>query len=94
MKELWKHQKYAFDKYKDRGFFGLLFSCGLGKTITALSIANEKDKPLLIIAPNVLCNQWKDEISENFPDWKAVVCTSKTKHTKKFKEDFSKLCKE
>lgn len=94
MKELWKHQKYAFDKYKDRDFFGLLFSCGLGKTITALSIANEKDKPLLIIAPNVLCNQWKDEINENFPEWEAVVCTSKTKHTKRFKEDFNKLCKE
>ena len=92
-KKLWKHQRYAIDKYKDRPFVGLLFSCGLGKTLTTIRIAEEKDRPVLIIAPNALCQQWKDEIEANKEkDWNALVCTSKTKNTKKFKEAFEELC--
>ena len=94
-KKLWKHQRYAIDKYKDRPFFGLLFSCGLGKTLTTIRIAEEKDIPVLIIAPNALCQQWKDDIEANKEkDWNVLICTSKTRHTKKFKEAFNKLCKE
>ena len=93
MKELWKHQKYAIEKYKNKPFFGLLFDMGLGKTLTAIRIAEEKDKPVLIIAPNVLCNQWKEEIEVNKEkDWDVLVCTSKTKHSKKFKEALDELC--
>ena len=92
-KKLWKHQQYSIDKYKDRPFFGLLFSCGLGKTLTTIRIAEEKDRPVLIIAPNALCQQWKDDIEANKEkDWSVLVCTSKTRHTKKFKEAFDKLC--
>ena len=92
-KKLWKHQRYAIDKYKDRPFFGLLFSCGLGKTLTTIRIAEEKDRPVLIIAPNALCQQWKDDIEANKEkDWSVLVCTSKTKNKKKFKEDFDRLC--
>lgn len=90
--KLWNHQQYALDKYKDKPFFGLLFSCGLGKTITALSIAKEKERPLLVIAPNTLCKQWEEDIKANFPEWSVLTCTSKTKKTKKFKDDFVKLC--
>ena len=94
-KKLWNHQKYAIDKYKDRPYFGLLFSCGLGKTLTTIRIAEEKDRPVLIIAPNALCKQWKEEIEENKEkDWNVLICTSKTKNTKKFKQDFEKLCLE
>ena len=92
-KKLWKHQQYSIDKYKDRPFFGLLFSCGLGKTLTTIRIAEEKDRPVLIIAPNTLCQQWKDDIEANKEkDWHVLVCTSKTKNKKKFKEDFDRLC--
>ena len=92
-KKLWKHQRYAIDKYKDRPFFGLLFSSGLGKTLTTIRIAEEKDRPVLIIAPNALCQQWKDDIEANKEkDWNVLVCTSKTKNTKKFKEDFDQFC--
>lgn len=92
-KILWKHQQYAIDKYKDREYFGLLFSCGLGKTLTAIRIAEEKNKPVLIIAPNALCKQWEEEIEANKEkDWEVLVCTSKTKNTKKFKEAFEELC--
>lgn len=98
MKTLWNHQRYAINKYKDRPFFGLLFPTGTGKSLTATRIAEEKDRPVLIIAPNALCKQWADELTEKgeeritTKDWEVVVCTSKTKHTKKFKEDFSSLC--
>ena len=100
MKELWSHQKYAIDKYKDRSFFGLLFDCGLGKTLTASRIAEEKDLPVLVIAPNVLCNQWKEELEDKSEDrittkdWDVVLCTSKTKNTKKFKKALKELCEE
>lgn len=99
-KKLWKHQLYAINKYKDKPYFGLLFSCGLGKTLTATRIAEEKEKPVLIIAPNALCQQWYDELTDRSEgritekDWEAVICTSRTKNTKKFKEEFERLCKE
>ena len=100
MKKLWAHQKYAIEKYKNRPFFGLIFDMGLGKTLTATRIAEEKDKPVLIIAPNALCQQWaseltnKDEDRITTKDWDVLVCTSKTKHTKKFKKALEELCQE
>lgn len=93
--KLWNHQKYAIEKFKDRPFFGLLFDCGLGKTVTAIKIAEAKERPVLIIAPNVLCKQWAEEIEDKEEkDWTTVVCTSKTKNTKCFKEAFARLCSE
>lgn len=100
MKKLWKHQQYSIDKYKDRPYFGLIFDMGLGKTLTATRIAEAKDKPVLIIAPNALCQQWADELTNKGEeritekDWEVVLCTSRTRHTKRFKEAFKKLCKE
>lgn len=100
-KTLWRHQQYAFEKYKDREDFGLLFPTGTGKTLTACRIAEAKDRPVLIIAPNALCKQWADELTNkdeesriSEKDWEVVVCTSKSKHTKKFKEALEKLCEE
>lgn len=93
--KLWNHQKYAIEKFKDRPYFGLLFDCGLGKTVTAIKIAEAKERPVLIIAPNVLCKQWAEEIEDKKEkDWTTVVCTSKTKSTKRFKEAFARLCSE
>lgn len=95
VKKLWPHQQYSIDKYKDRPFFGLLFSCGLGKTLTTIRIAEEKDRPVLIIAPNTLTTQWVEEIEKNKEkEWEVMLCTSKTKNTKKFKEAFQKFCEE
>lgn len=99
-KKLWAHQAYSIDKYKDKPYFGLLFDMGLGKTLTATRIAEEKEKPVLIIAPNVLCKQWKDELTDKSDerittkDWEVVMCTSKTKNTVKFKKALSELCGE
>ena len=100
-KKLWKHQQYSLDKYEDREYFGLLFPTGTGKTLTACRIAEAKDRPVLIIAPNALCKQWADELTNkdeesriSEKDWDVLVCTSKTKNTKRFKEALEKLCEE
>ena len=93
MRKLWKHQEYAVNKFKDKEFCGILFPCGCGKTLTAITLAEEKERPVLIIAPNALCQQWKEEIDKyKEKDWNVLVCTSKTKNTKKFKNDFNELC--
>lgn len=98
--KLWKHQEYAVAKYKDKSFFGLLFDMGLGKTLTASRIAEEKDKPVLIIAPNCLCQQWADELTDKSEerittkDWQVLLCTSRTKNTQKFKKALQELCEE
>lgn len=99
-KQLWAHQKYAIEKYKNRKFFGLIFDMGLGKTLTATRIAEEKEKPVLIIAPNALCKQWQAELTNKgedritTKDWEVCLCTSKTKNTKKFKKALKELCEE
>ena len=64
-------------------------------TLTAIKIAEAKDRPVLIIAPNALCKQWAEEIEDKKEkDWEVVVCTSKTKKTKRFKKAFEELCGE
>lgn len=97
--ELWQHQKMALERYKDAPYFGLLFDCGLGKTLTAAQIAEVKERPVLIIAPSVLCEQWKNELTEEredkritTKDWNVVVCDSSTKSTQRFKREFENLC--
>ena len=45
-RKLWKHQEYAVNKYKNRKFCGILFPCGCGKTLTAIALAEEKDRPV------------------------------------------------
>lgn len=76
-----------------------LTDMGLGKTLTASRIAEEKDLPVLIIAPNALCEQWEEELTDKSDerittkDWEVLLCTSKTKNTKKFKLALDELCK-
>ena len=62
------------------------------------AIAEEKEKPVLIIAPNALCKQWEEELTDKgedritTKDWNVLLCTSKTKNTKKFKNALDELC--
>ena len=68
-------------------------------TLTATRIAEEKNRPVLIIAPNALCKQWEDELKDKSEDrittkdWNVLLCTSKTKNTKKFKKALQDLCR-
>ena len=69
---LWEHQKYFVDlayKAHKKGLgarFVLADMVGLGKTIqlalSAMMMALEGDKPILIIAPKTLLWQWQDEL--------------------------------
>lgn len=77
-----------------------LTDMGMGKTLTATRIAEEKEKPVLIIAPNALCKQWEEELTDKSEDrittkdWDVLLCTSKTKNTVRFKRALEKLCEE
>lgn len=71
-----------------------LTDMGLGKTLTAIKLAEEKERPVLIIAPNALTTQWVEEIDKyKEKDWNVLVCTSKTKNTVRFKQALEELCK-
>jgi superfamily II DNA or RNA helicase len=64
MKQLRSYQAEAVNIFSGTVFFCLNFACGLGKTLTAGIIAQRKKLPTLIIAPNALCEQWRDELIE------------------------------
>lgn len=64
MKQLRSYQAEAVALFSNAAFFCLNFACGLGKTLTAGIIAQRKNLPTLIIAPNALCTQWRDELIE------------------------------
>jgi superfamily II DNA or RNA helicase len=64
MKQLRSYQKTALERFGDAFFFCLNFACGLGKTLTAALIAQHKGLPTMVIAPNSLCEQWRDELIE------------------------------
>lgn len=64
MKQLRQYQRQAFARFADLSFFCLNFACGLGKTLTAAAIAQHKKMPTMVIAPNSLCEQWRDELIE------------------------------
>jgi len=83
---LWEHQKYFVDlayKAHKKGLgarFVLADMVGLGKTIqlalSAMMMALEGDKPILIIAPKTLLWQWQDELL-NLLDMPSAVWSGK-----------------
>ena len=96
--ELWRHQKLALERYAGADGFGLLFDCGLGKTATAARIAEAKGLPVLVIAPDALCQQWAEELTSKDPerrittkDWEVLVCSSRSKNTKRFRTAFATM---
>ena len=83
---LWAHQKYfvlrAFNEHKTKGGARLLLAdmVGLGKTLqlamTAKLMALYGDKPILIIVPKTLLEQWQDELKEKL-DIPTAIWTGK-----------------
>ena len=70
---LWAHQKYfvkkAFDAHRRNGArFILADQVGLGKTVqlalSAMLMALEGDKPVLVLCPKPLMVQWQDELRD------------------------------
>lgn len=94
---LFSFQRKAVELFRDRPFFALLFRVGNGKTLTASRIAEEKNLPVLIIAPKALCRQWeleltsKDERRITTKDWEVLVVTADTRKKRDFPERFEKF---
>ena len=69
MKNPYQWQKEAIAAKRDREFFMLNASCGLGKTYTFIEIIRYNKNPKIIIAPKNICPQWKDELmDEGIPE--------------------------
>jgi len=67
VRELWQHQKDAFEKAKELDCFALLFDPGCGKSATAVNILRYKYNkhkavlPTLILVPPIVISNWKNE---------------------------------
>ena len=86
MAQNWVHQELAVERFKNKEYFGLLFDCGTGKTRTAIKIAEEKDMPVLVIAPKNLTGQWADAIREHGEKEADILIVEASKrNTQKFK---------
>lgn len=72
MKTPYEWQKKAIKEKRNKEFFMLNCSCGLGKTYTFIEIIREHKSAKLIIAPKNICNQWKDELIDEGIDGKKI----------------------
>ena len=62
-----EHQVTAFEKFKDKAFFGLFMDMGTGKTKVAIDLAAHKFETkqiecMLVIAPNNVHAQWAEQL--------------------------------
>lgn len=69
MVRLFRHQREAREFFRDKDEIALFFEMGTGKTLTSMAIAADKFKDgritdVLVIAPNGLHGQWRDEIED------------------------------
>ena len=90
----WKHQDLAIERFSDKEIMGLLFDCGTGKTRTAIKIAENKEMPVIIIAPKTLCLQWEEAIKEHGDKESDIfVFDNVKKKTKKFQKALAEFLK-
>lgn len=80
---LYKYQKDAVEYAADKQKFGLFFEPGLGKTVTSLSIAQEKEyKKILVVCQKSKILDWQQDI-ENYLGMKtATLSSGKAKNNK------------
>ena len=83
MKQPYEWQEKAIAEKKKEEFFMLNCSCGLGKTYTFIEIVREHDSPKIVIAPNNICLQWKDELIDEGIKKESIWVFSQTAMTKK-----------
>lgn len=91
------YQNNAVERFTDMEGFGLLWGCGIGKTRTAIKIAEAKEKRglidgVLVIAPATLLNTWKQAISEHKETKSDVFVWNSAKvGTKTFQKQFKEF---
>jgi superfamily II DNA or RNA helicase len=89
---LYQWQKEALARFARAAYFALVVDCGLGKTLAAILIAEQKKLPTMVIAPgNSLCAQWADEIHKVAGPDEDVWVYSRTGETKRgdaYREEF------
>lgn len=66
------YQQKMIDKLKDLPYMMIDASCGTGKTLTAIHIAEHKQLPTMVIAPKNLMGTWKDELLAEGVDEKDI----------------------
>lgn len=80
MRELFNHQKEAFEKIKDMKYAMANMACGTGKTCLADAIALHKGKATLIITPKAVLSSWKEELmTDGVPEEDIWVYTAEDK---------------
>lgn len=62
MSELFKHQKDLLEKFPSR--HALVWGCGVGKTRTAMHLAQKANGGFLVICPKALKGNWGNEIKK------------------------------
>lgn len=84
------YQQKMINKLKDLPYMMIDASCGTGKTLTAIHIAEHKQLPTMVIAPkNNLIDTWKSELLAEGVDEKDIFvydASRKDKDYEKFKE--------
>ena len=91
MKHLYNWQKKAVALFKNVSFGMLNICCGGGKTLAALQLAQEKELPVIIIAPgHHLCEQWVKALKEEDPEADIWVHNrpKETKEGQKYRDAF------
>lgn len=83
MKKPYEWQSKAIAEKKNKEFFMLNCSCGLGKTYTFIEIVRDHKNPKIIIAPNNICRQWKNELMDEGIEEKKIWVFNQPEMSKK-----------
>jgi SNF2 family DNA or RNA helicase len=84
--ELFKHQKEAIACALERGYYGILHQPGLGKTLTALGVIDDRVSrnpayKTLVVCPATLIENWQDEAQKHTTLTAVSLVGSKTKRS-------------
>jgi len=83
MKIPYKWQKKAIKEKKNKEFFMLNCSCGLGKTYTFIELIRDHKNAKIIIAPKNICEQWRNELIDEGIEPKSIWVYDQPEASKK-----------
>ena len=93
MKQAYKWQLQAVERFKDAAYSAINSSCGTGKSLVAMLIAIAKGMPTIVIVPShSLAAQWGEDIKAEIPDadvWvysRPIEAKNETSYQRRFTE--------